>query len=75
MTLIQLQEKIGEQIEFFTNETIPLEVREQYIEVGSLVSSLAKQFINGADVALRTDKLCAEGKLREDSTAKKMVGV
>ena len=75
MTLIQLQEKLGEQIEFFTNEAIPLDARERYIEVGSLVSSLAKQFINGADVALRTDKLYAEGKLREDSVAKKIVGV
>ena len=75
MTLIQLQEKLGEQIEFFTNETIPLDVRERYIEVGALVSSLAKQYINGADVALRADKLVAEGKLTAESATAKLVGV
>ena len=29
------------------------------------VSSLAKQMINNADVVLRTEKLIAEGKLKE----------
>lgn len=74
MTLMQVQAKLGEQIEFFTNEAIPLDVREQYIEVGLLVSSLTKQFINGADVALRHDKLYSEGKLKADSASTKLIG-
>lgn len=36
------------------------------------VSSLAKQMINNADVVLRTEKLVAEGKLK-DSAIQKMV--
>ena len=31
------------------------------------VSSLAKQMINNADVVLRTEKLVAEGKLKESA--------
>ena len=36
------------------------------------ISSLAKQMINNADVVLRTEKLVAEGKLK-DSMIEKMI--
>lgn len=73
MTLYELQEKLGEQIELITDKKTPYEARKRLAEVAMTVSSLAKQMINNADVVLRTEKLTAEGKLKE-STIEKMVG-
>lgn len=73
MTLYELQEKLGEQIDLITDKKTPYEARKRLAEVAMTVSSLAKQMINNADVVLRTEKLTAEGKLKE-STIEKMVG-
>lgn len=73
MTLYELQEKLGEQIELITDKKTPYEARKRLADVAMTVSSLAKQMINNADVVLRTEKLTAEGKLKE-STIEKMVG-
>lgn len=73
MTLYELQEKLGEQIELITDKKTPYEARKRLAEVAATVSSLAKQMINNADVVLRTEKLVAEGKLKE-TTIEKMVG-
>ena len=73
MTLVELQSKLGEQIELLTDEKTPYEAKKRLADVASVVSSLAKQMINNADVMLRTEKLIAEGKLKE-SAIEKMVG-
>lgn len=73
MTLVELQAKLGEQIELLTDEKTPYEAKKRLADVATVVSSLAKQMINNADVMLRTEKLIAEGKLKE-STIEKMVG-
>lgn len=73
MTLTELQNKLGEQIELITNDEISYEDKKKLAEVAMVVSSLAKQMINNADVMLRTEKLMAEGKLK-DSSIEKMVG-
>lgn len=72
MTLYELQKKLGEQIEMITNPEIPVEERKKIADTASVVSSLAKQMINNADVVLRTEKLIAEGKLT-DSTIERMI--
>lgn len=72
MTLYELQKKLGEQIELITNPEIPVEERKKIADTASVVSSLAKQMINNADVVLRTEKLIAEGKLTE-STIERMI--
>lgn len=72
MTLAELQIKLGEQIDMLTDSKIPFESRKRLADVAQTVSSLAKQMINNADVVLRTEKLVAEGKLRE-SAIEKMV--
>lgn len=64
MTLTELQEKLGEQIELITDKSTPYEARKRLADVAQTVSSLAKQMINNADVVLRTEKLIAEGKLK-----------
>lgn len=73
MTLYELQMKLGEQVELITDKSTPYEARKRLAEVAQTVSSLAKQMINNADVVLRTEKLVAEGKLKE-ATIEAMVG-
>ena len=72
MTLAQLQGKLGEQIELLTDPNTPHTAKKNLAEIAQTVSSLAKQMINNADVFLRTEKLVAEGKLK-DSTIETMV--
>lgn len=49
------------------------EERKAENEKSDMIARLAKQMINNADVILRTDKLIAEGKLKQ-STIAKVVG-
>ena len=67
MTLLELQDKLGEQINLLTDQSTPYEARRKLEVVAQTVSSLAKQMISNADVILRTEKLVSEGKLRNSS--------
>lgn len=73
MTLIELQNKLGEQIETLTNPEASNETRKQAAEIAAVISSLAKQMINNADIVLRRDKMISEGKLR-NSAINSMIG-
>lgn len=74
MTLLELQDVLGERINISKNmHGMDEETRKKENETSELISRLAKQMINNADVILRTDKLIAEGKL-QNSTIKKVVG-
>ena len=73
MTLIELHDKLGEQIDYLTNPEIPYSIRKQHAELALIVSSLAKQTINNADVVLRGEKLVAEGKLA-NSGIERLIG-
>ena len=72
MTLSELQNKLGEQIDLLTDKNTPTSQSRQLADVAQTISSLAKQMINNADVVLRTEKLIAEGKLK-DSAIKDMI--
>ncbi len=72
MTLIELQEILGERIRIATDENMSVEDRKKEAEISQTISSLAKQMINNADVVLRTDKLAAEGKL-QNSTIERLI--
>lgn len=72
MTLIELQKKLGEQIDLLSDKDIPAGKKKAIAETAMTISSLAKQMINNADVILRTEKLIAEGKLK-DSTIEQLV--
>lgn len=73
MTLIELQDILGERIKIAIDKTLSPEERKYETELSQTISSLAKQMINNADIVLRTDKLVSEGKL-SDSAIRKMVG-
>ena len=70
MTLTELQNVLGERITKLTDESLSQEQRKQESEISQVVSSLAKQMINNADVVLRTEKLIAEGKLKNSHIEK-----
>ena len=72
MTLIELQQVLGERIEIAINKDLPDEVRKYESEISQTIASLAKQMINNADIVLRADKLSAEGKLI-NSNIEKMI--
>ena len=73
MTLVELQKVLGERISLAVDTNLTVEERKEQTELSMTISSLAKQMINNADIVLRTNKLVAEGKLR-DSQIEKMVG-
>ena len=62
MTLIELQEVLGERISVATDNKITDEEMVRENEKSDMIARLAKQMINNADIILRTDKLRAEGK-------------
>ena len=70
MTLVELQDKLGEQIELLTVKSTPYQAKKVIAGVAQTVSSLAKQMINNADVILRTEKLVADGKMKESAIVK-----
>lgn len=67
MTLMELQNILGERILMMNNTEMSIEERKKEAEISQTISSLAKQMINNADVVLRTEKLVAEGKLQNSS--------
>lgn len=73
MTLIELQNKLGEQIEALTNPEASNETKKEAAEIASVISSIAKQMINNADIVLRRDKMISEGKLK-NSAINSMIG-
>lgn len=73
MTLLELQQILGERIEIANDMAMSSEEREKENSTSDIISRLAKQMINNADIVLRTDKLVAEGKLN-NSNITKIVG-
>lgn len=68
MTLSELNEKLAEQIELLTGETKTWAEKKSIAENAMVISSLAKQMINSADVMLRTEKLVCDKKVSKDSS-------
>jgi hypothetical protein len=73
MTLLELQNILGERIDIARNPDMPIEQRKQETDISQTISSLAKQMINNADIVLRTNKLVADGVIK-NSTIEKMIG-
>lgn len=72
MTLLELQDILGERIRIAINPNLSVEERKEETGISQAIASLAKQMINNADIVLRTDKLVSEGKLQK-SHIEKMV--
>lgn len=72
MTLIELQEILGNRIEITLKDMAP-EQRIIENEQSALVMNLAKQMINNGDLILRTEKLAAQAKNLNESYAMKLI--
>lgn len=70
MSLVELQDKLGEQIELLSDPKTPFQAKKALADVAQTISSLAKQMINNADVILRTEKLVGEGKMKQSAIVK-----
>jgi len=73
MTLLELQKILGDRINIVLDSSMSYEDRKRETELSQVISSLAKQMINNADIVLRTNKMVSEGTLKE-STIEKMIG-
>lgn len=73
MTLLELQNVLGERIKIATDETLKPQDRMRANEQSEIIARLAKQMINNADIVLRTNKLQEDGKLK-NATIVEMVG-
>lgn len=74
MTLIELQEILGERIEITNSLDASSEELKSENEKSDIIARIAKQMINNADVVLRTNKLMAENKVQKESAIAKMIG-
>lgn len=72
MSLVELQEVLGQRIEVTLKEMEP-EERQIENEQSYLIMNPAKQMINNGDLVLRTEKLMAQTKALENSIAYKLV--
>ena len=73
MTLIELQKKLGEQIELLTAEGKTWAEKKNISENAMVIAFMAKQMINNADVMLRYEKLEAGKKLKAGSSISEVV--
>lgn len=74
MTLVELQQVLGDRIALHSDMAMSEEERAKENEKSDIIARLAKQMINNADVVLRTDKLISEGKL-QNATIRNVVGI
>lgn len=76
MSLLELQQFLGAELKkVWDSEKAPRETQTKILDTASVISSLAKQMINNADVILRTEKLVGEDKLRQSAIVKMINGV
>ena len=73
MTLMELQNVLGDRISVILNEDLTPEERQIENERAQLVVNVAKQMINNGDLILRTEKLAAQTKSLKKSCAMKLI--
>ena len=62
MNLMELQKVLGDRVKVTLKEDLTKEQRQSENEQSELITSLAKQMINNADLILRAEKLQAQTK-------------
>ena len=73
MTLVELQNILGDRITVTLREDLTTEERETENAQSALVVELAKQMINNGDLILRTEKLASQNKALTESVAMKLI--
>lgn len=73
MTLVRLQEVLGERIEVTLKKDLTTEQRAVENEQTALIIETAKQMINNGDLILRTEKLAAQNRDLTTSAAMMLI--
>lgn len=73
MTLVRLQEVLGERIEVTLKKDLTTEQRAVENEQTALIAETAKQMINNGDLILRTEKLAAQNRDLTTSAAMMLI--
>lgn len=74
MTVMEIEQILGARIRLALNEERTDEQRQEDNEQSYLVLGMAKQFLNGADLVLRGDKLLAQNKALKESRIDRLLG-
>lgn len=73
MTLVELQNILGDRISVTLKTDLTPEERQTENEQSALIMGLAKQMINNGDLILRTEKLMAQNKSLSNSVAMRLI--
>lgn len=73
MTLMELQDILGDRINVTLKETLTPEERQIENEQSRIILGLAKQMINNGDLILRTEKLAAQNRNLRRSCAMRLI--
>lgn len=74
MTLVELQNILGERIKIASDPNLDENCKKEEAETSKTIASLAKQMINNADVVLRAEKFIKEVGNTESSVISKFLG-
>lgn len=73
MTLVELQNVLGDRIKVTLRKDLTTEERETENAQSALVVEMAKQMINNGDLILRTEKLASMNRSLEHSVAMSLI--
>lgn len=73
MSLVELQDVLGDRIKVTLREDLSPEERQTENEQSIIIANLAKQMINNGDLILRTEKLAAQNKALKTSVAMHLI--
>lgn len=73
MSLVELQDVLGDRIKVTLREDMTPEERQTENEQSIIIANLAKQMINNGDLILRTEKLAAQNKSLKTSVAMHLI--
>lgn len=73
MTLMELQNILGDRINITLDKSLGPEARQIENEQSKIILGLAKQMINNGDLILRTEKLAAQNRDLQRSCAMRLI--
>lgn len=73
MTLMELQNILGDRIIITLDKSLTPEARQTENEQSRIILGLAKQMINNGDLILRTEKLAAQNRDLQRSCAMQLI--
>ena len=73
MTMLELQEKLGERIRVTLRDDLTPEQRQTENEQSALIMNIGQQMINNADLILRAEKLQAQTRTLHKSIVMELI--